>query len=375
MQLLREGYSERLFLFTDEQGKEIVRKQARPEINGTLLAEIAWLEELPPSLARYFPQVLRSGKGKGDEHALFYDMPYFGEQWRVLSELILMHGLDHTRLLTLIAQVMQIMFGGIFSTTYPEEEPGYPERLVRLLERYAQHISRLPVFSLLVRPPTVLLNGTRLWNIFPLLDVLKGDTGISEKLRPAAIRKVHGDLYPENVLVYIPSLRRPVPRVVLLDPVAAIGLSRGDFAMDVAKFTSWLSAELLALRLGRFSIQEDDNSFPAFTLTLHTEDAQLRTLGDGILLREFAHLLDTAGWARAVCDTDPFWQQRVSFYEALYALSMVPIVSFPQSLARFLVGIQHLHQFVCLVSDEPAASRYHPQMNRQGQARGSASPN
>jgi hypothetical protein len=357
MQLLREGYSERLFLFTDEQGKEIVRKQARPEINGTLLAEIAWLEELPPSLARYFPQVLRSSKGKGNEHALFYDMPYFGEKWRVLSELILMQGLDHTQSLALIAQVMQIMFGGIFSTTYPEEESGYPDRLVRLLEGYAQHISRLPVFSLLVRPPTILLNGTRLWNIFPLLDLLKGNTAISEQLRPATIRKVHGDLYPENVLVYLPSLRRPVPRVVLLDPVAAIGLSRGDFAMDVAKFSSWLSAELLALRLGRFSIQEDDHRFPAYTLTLDTGDAPLHALSDGILLREFAHLLDTARWARTVCDADPLWQRRVSFYEALYALSMVPIVSFPQSLARFLVGIRHLHHFVCHVSDQlPAVS-------------------
>ena len=56
-----------------------------------------------------------------------------------------------------------------------------------------------------------------------------------------------------------------------------------------------------------------------------------------------------------MCDADPQWQQRVSFYEALYALSMVPLVPFPQSLARFLVGVQHLHNFVCDTSNQHSA--------------------
>ena len=45
----------------------------------------------------------------------------------------------------------------------------------------------------------------------------------------------------------------------------------------------------------------------------------------------------------------------MSFYEALYALSMVPLVPFPQSLARFLVGVQHLHNFVCDTSNQQSA--------------------
>jgi hypothetical protein len=347
VQLLREGYSERLFLLTDEREGTVVRKQAKPEISGTLLAEIAWLEELPPSLHHYFPRVLRSGRESGSGQALFYDMPYFGQGWVLLSELILTRALDRARALALVARVMQVMFGGVFPTTYPEDEADYPERLILLLERCARRIAQLPAFSPVTFSEVVILNGTKRWNVFPLLDLLKGDARVREKLRPAAVRKVHGDLYPENVLIHIPSLRRPTPRVMLLDPVAAIGLSRGDFAMDVAKFRSWLSAELLALRLGLFSVREVRDSTPTFTLTLHTGDAQLGALGDGALLREFARLLDTAGWARAVCDADPPWRQRVSFYEALYALSMVPLVPFPQSLARFLVGLRHLHEFVC----------------------------
>lgn len=355
MRLLREGYSERLFLFTDEWGRDIVRKQAKPEIEGTLSAEIAWLEELPPSLSRYFPQVLRSRKDSSDGDPLFYDMPYFGEGWVLLSELILTQALDRSHALTLIARVMELMFRDIFPITYPEEEREYSEKLLLLLERYIRQLSRLPFFSSLVSSDLLMLNGTRLWNIFPLFDCLKGDVRVREKLRPAIIRKVHGDLYPENILVHIPSLRRSVPHVVLLDPIAAIGLSRGDFAMDVAKFRSWLSAELLALRLGRFSIQEKRSRIPTFTFILHTEDSQFCALNDGTLLREFTNLIDTAGWACDVCDADPCWRQRVSFYEALYALSMVPLLAFPQSLARFLVGVRHLHNFLCMVSQQGAA--------------------
>ena len=354
MELLREGYHERLFLLTDEREGLIVRKQAKTA-SSTLEAEIAWLEELPPSLHRYFPRVLRSSKANGNGQALFYDMPYFGHEWVLLSELILTQALYRPQALALISQVMQVMFGDIFPTTYSEEEPHYLERLVRLLERSTQHISQIPAFSPFIHTEALVLNGEQMCNVFPLLETCKSEQFLRQRLRPAAIRKVHGDLYPENVLVHTPSLQQSAPRVMLLDPIAALGLSRGDFAMDAAKFTSWLSAELLALRLGLFSLQEERGALPAFTLTFHTGHTRLRTLRDGVLLREFLAMLETAGWARSVCDADPRWRQRVSFYEALYALSMVPLVPFPQSLARFLVGVRHLHNFVFASDDQQAA--------------------
>jgi hypothetical protein len=357
VELLREGYHEWLFLLTDEREGLIVRKQAKAA-SSTLVAEIAWLEELPPSLHRYFPRVLRSSKNNGNGQAVFYDMPYFGHEWTLLSELILTQTLSHTQALALISQVMQVMFDSVFPTTYPEEEPDYPERLLRLLERSTQHISQLPPFSSFIHAETLVLNGEQIWSVFPLLETCKGEKLLRQRLRPAALRKVHGDLYPENVLVHTPSMHQPAPRVMLLDPIAAIGLSRGDFAMDAAKFVSWLSAELLALRLGFFSVQEERGTLPAFTLTFHTSHTRLRALSDGVLLREFLAMLETAGWARSVCDADPRWRQRVSFYEALYALSMVPLVPFPQSLARFLVGVRHLYDFVFVSNDQQAAQTF-----------------
>jgi hypothetical protein len=334
-----------------------VRKQAKAA-SSTLSAEIAWLEELPSALHRYFPRVLRSSKESGNGQAPFYDMPYFDQEWVLLSALILTQALDRPQALTLIAQVMQVMFGSIFPTTYPAETSDYWQRLVLLLEGCVQRLFQLPACAPLLRSDVMMLNGVRLWNVVPLLACLKNERRVSEKLRPAVVRKVHGDLYPENVLVHIPSLRRPAPRVMLLDPIAAIGLSRGDFAMDIAKFRSWLSAELLALRLGLFSVQEKLGSLPSFEFSLHSEDAQLRALSDGALLREFTTLLDTAGWARAVCDADPQWWQRVSFYEAIYALSMVPLVPFPQNLARFLTGVRHLHDFVYAPSSQQSAGQF-----------------
>jgi len=353
VQLLREGYHERLFLLTDKQEGLIVRKQAKAA-SSTLETEITWLEELPPSLHHYFPRVLRSGKAKGNGQALFYDMPYFNHEWVLLSELILTQALYRPQALALISQVMQVMFCGIFPTSYPEEESDYPERLIRLLERSTQHISRLPPFSSFFHMEALVLNGVQIWNLFPLLEMCKGEKLLKQRLRPATIRKVHGDLYPENVLVHTPSMYQAAPRVMLLDPIAALDLSRGDFAMDAAKFVSWLSTELLALRLGLFSVQEERGALPTFTFTFHRDNTQLLALSDGVLLREFIAMLETAGWARSVCDADPQWRQRVSFYEALYALSMVPLVSFPQSLARFLVGVRHLSNFVFAANDQQA---------------------
>ncbi len=349
MQLLREGYSERLFLLTDERWGTIVRKQTKPEISGSLPAEIAWLEDVPPAVHHYFPQVLRSCKHTENGHPVFYDMPYFGEGWAVLSDLILSHQLDRGQELALISHVLEIMFDEIFSVTYPEETAAYPDKLIGLLENYAYRLSDLPAFSRLMTAPRVTINGTPLANIFLLLEALKANASLGRQLRPQIVRKVHGDLYPDNILVYGPSIGQPRPQLVLIDPLAPLGIGRGDFAIDIAKFTSWLSAELSALRLGLFSVvpeHDDPCTGPAFRFTIHTEDRQLQALGDRVLLQQLMRLLKTAPWARPICDMNQNWQQRESFYKALYALSMVPLVPAPQNLARFLTGLQHLHDFV-----------------------------
>ena len=349
MQLLREGYSERLFLLTDERWGTIVRKQTKPEISGSLSAEITWLEEVPLAVHRYFPQVLRSSKHAGNGHPIFYDMPYFGEGWVLLSDLILNQTLAREQEVALIGHILQIMFGEIFAVTYPEETAAYPDKLVALLEDYAHRLSNLPAFSQLMTSESVALNDTSLPNIFTLLSAIKNNDCLREQLRPRIVRKVHGDLYPDNILVYAPSVSQPCPQFVLIDPLAPLGIGRGDFAIDMAKFTSWLSAELLALRLGLFSVQsqqDDPSKIPTFTLTIHTDAPQLQALGDRALFWQLRRLLETAAWARPICDVNLNWQQRESFYKALYALSMVPIVPAPQNLARFLTGLQHLHDFV-----------------------------
>jgi hypothetical protein len=367
--LLREGFHEKLFLFTDEQDRLIVRKQAKSAEHGTLAAEIAWLEELPSAMRHYFPRVLRSSRGDGNGHAPSYDMPYFDQEWVPLSEMILLETCSRAVGLKLIAQVLRVMFSGIFPTTYPQEAAAYPEQMIRLLERCAEQITAMPVFTPLMRADRLSLNGERQWNVFPLLEFLTSRDEARAALRPAAMRKVHGDLYPENVLVYLPSLCWRTPRVMLIDPVAAIGLSRGDFAMDVAKFRSWLSAELLALRLGFFSIETQWDNGPAFDLSLHIDEPQLSALSDGRVLQGFSGLLETATWARSVCDSDPHWRARVSFYESLYALSMVPLVPSWQSMGRFLVGVQHLNNFVSTLNVSPSSTEH-----QAGEQSGTAQP-
>jgi hypothetical protein len=352
VQLLREGYHEQLFLLTNERGEAIVRKQAKPRPDSTLLTEIAWLEELPPRCRQHFPRVLRSHK-QSDGQPVFYEMPYFGHEWVLLSDLILSGAVDGPRALVLLTRVMQVMFDGIYPTTYPEETTGYPQKLAAMLEHYLWRITELPAFRPLIFADTIRVNGEECGNVFSSLAEIKANSWLRTALCPSVIRKVHGDLYPENVLVRIPSLRRAVPQVMILDPIAAIGLSRGDFAMDIAKCKSWLSAELLALRLGLFTIQGERSASPSFTMTLHTEDAQLRTLRAGFLLHEFLQLFGATSCSRTICDEDPSWRRRVSFYEALYALSMVPLVPTWQSLARFLVGVQHLQAFVSAQSINP----------------------
>ncbi|MGE0825594.1 MAG: hypothetical protein AB7G75_12220 [Candidatus Binatia bacterium] len=346
MQLLREGYHERLFLLPGKRAGRVVRKQAKSEENDTLLTEINWLEELPRTTRRSFPRVLRSRKAWEGEQAVFYDMPYFDEEWGLLSDLILTQTVDRESALALMGRVMEVMSEEIYPVTYPEEAHAYPGRLVALLERCLLRIPALPAFQPFIVADTIRLNGVECQNVFPLFEQIKADPCLRASLQPVTMCKVHGDLYPENVLVRLSTLRHRRPHVMILDPIAAIGLSRGDFAMDIAKYKSWLSTELPALRLGLFSIEQERRAIPAFTFSLDRKDERLQVLGDGYLLREFLQLFQTTPWGQSLSAEDPSWWQRVSFYEALYALSMVPLVPPWQSLARFLVGVQHLHTFI-----------------------------
>lgn len=349
MQLMREGYHEQLFLLINERGEPIVRKQAKPRPDGTLVTEIAWLEEVPARYRQHFPRVLNSHK-QDDGQPIYYEMPYFGQEWVVLSDLILTGAIDRPRALTLLTRVMEVMFAGIFPLVYPHETAAYSDRLLDLLERCLLRIPELVAFRPFIFSESLVINGELYRNVFSLLEEIRGNSWLQATLCPAVVRKVHGDLYPENVLIRLPSLRRAVSQMMILDPIAAIGLNRGDFAMDIAKCKSWLSAELLALRLGLFTIQAERSASPTFTMTLHMGDEQLRTLSDGFLLHGFLHLFDSTKWSRTICDEDPLWRRRVSFYEALYALSMVPLVPSWQSLARFLVGVRHLNDFVSVMS-------------------------
>jgi hypothetical protein len=94
------------------------------------------------------------------------------------------------------------------------------------------------------------------------------------------------------------------------------------------------------------SQQDDPSKIPVFTLIFHTDNRQLQALSDRALFWQLLRLLETAPWAQPICGMNQNWQQRESFYKALYALSMVPIVPAPQNMARFLTGLQHLHDFV-----------------------------
>ena len=59
--------------------------------------------------------------------------------------------------------------------------------------------------------PSISVNGASRPNIFSLLAAIKDTACLRQQLRPRIVRKVHGDLYPDNILVYAPSIGQPCP--------------------------------------------------------------------------------------------------------------------------------------------------------------------
>ncbi len=179
------------------------------------------------------------------------------------------------------------------------------------------------------RAEAVEINGRTLANLSRTLLPARQDARVRAALDDAPSVTLHGDLFHENILY-----RREPAAIRIVDPVSVAGVSSGPVVFDRAKFASWLSGELYALRHGAFELEAHaDRAVPVVRYAWAKDDPVLRGLSELDLGSRVLGAMDALAGPgegpRAVLD-------------AYFALAMAANTSMPQKLLRYVRAVERL---------------------------------
>ncbi|MDP2981739.1 MAG: phosphotransferase [Candidatus Latescibacter sp.] len=342
------GFAETLFLGACG-GTRIIRKASNPDafpFSRTALArEIRLLLSLPEELRRCFPPVLHTNLGDQPEDSpelpacIFYDMPYYSPEdgWVTLSKHILEGGMNAGEARRVLGEIVDTAFR-YFRLDERAPAADYAEKtmLTAMRESIAWAESEKDFFPLLT-VENLVINGRPAPCIMELSELFQNTTRLRAILTPYRERFLHGDFFPENIL-----FNHLTGRWILLDPVSVRGVHRGDFILDLNKMGDWLSGELPALRMGQFSVNLRGNRA---SLIIHSHSGDLENLHRLQLSDWYYERMADSAYAPLFAE-ERGWERRWIFIKAFYSFCMVPLADKTQAVARYLLALKSMAEFI-----------------------------
>ncbi len=338
------GLAETLFIGT-RGGRTVIRKQSNPDARPfsriALVREIRLLRDLPPALRPFYPPVIATNLRDEPENSsdlpaiIWYELPYYApeEGWEPLSRCLLDSLVDPDDALRVLGEIMDTAFAA-FRLDARDPSPDYPERT--MLAAIRESIG----FASAVPELAAILSGSACHGGRPVgetIEVLDRSPRLLRLITPVRDRFIHGDFFPENILI---NLR--TGEWLLIDPVSVRGVHRGDFTLDTVKMGEWLSGELPALRRGLFTLSSDADGV---RLDVHTDAPELANLRRFDLYRWYHDRLCAQDYAD-VFDRETGWETRTLFVRAFYAFSMLPLADNRQATARAVIAREALDAFL-----------------------------
>ncbi len=341
------GFAETLVMGTSH-GRTIIRKQSNPDAlpfsRIALAREIRLLLNLPEALRPFYPTVLTTNLTGQSEHSeelpetIWYDMPYYppDEGWEPLSRCLLDGLVGRDDACRVLGEIMDAAFMA-FRLDDRDPPPDYPEHTMLVAIRESIGFADgVPELAGILREPFVRVPEKAPYTAACIIDTIESSPHVLRLLTPSRDRFLHGDFFPENIL-----LNLHTGKWLLIDPVSVRGVHRGDFTLDTVKMGEWLSGELPALRRGLFTVVPDDGGI---RLDVHTNAPELANLGRLDLYGWYADRLNYSGYAD-VFDRETGWEVRALFVRAFYAFSMLPLTDRDQAVARAIIARDALVRF------------------------------
>jgi hypothetical protein len=295
---------------------------------GKLRAEIAWLQEIHPDLARYVPNVLTHRTERG---VTTYEMDRFAG--RSLAEHVFSETCDLARLSTLLSRICELLSSHWYvvasaESTFDHFEQNYIEKTFRRMETLDAGDPIRTFFS----EPQVTVNGRSYRGAADLLAEMPTRSDLRRLLRPPYLSFFHGDFKLDNILA-----SDDFQDFMLIDPrgITPNGSLLSDPADDFAKMRTSTLAYYDVVRTGQVHVELDGS---AMTWAWRMD----RDVRARLIALDVAVLAAAESYAKTIGDDSALYRMRCITALLLVANAPFQIVSgiaAERRIAEMLCGL------------------------------------
>jgi hypothetical protein len=249
---LKEGYWERTEIVESAGGELRVRKSARSDGDSgpwgvaALRREIEYLSTLPENARAAFPPVLAAwDDGAAERPRVGYEMPYYPDHVDA-GALARAGGLAQPEIDLVQDLLSELVLERVHA---PVSSRGLSAHVTSVVDDALRRLEVDPALAPLIRADAIRLNGTAQAGTRAAFARAAGSDALSAALDVEPQRRLHGDLFLENILWRrVEVAAGNTPRLVLIDPVSVAGVAHGPPLFDLVKYESYATGELPALR-------------------------------------------------------------------------------------------------------------------------------
>lgn len=225
-------FNQKIFkIIEKENGLEtiIIRKESN-QFNSDLIKEIQFLNLLNSRIKKNFCEVK---KFQIDTLPVFYEMPFYNMQ--DMGQNIIKGEKNSEYYLSVLSNILNFMFKEVFSKNEKNTSKNYLDKTIfsRINERYKQLKKISPILKNFIEAKKIIINGKEYQNIPQLLENIKREKNLLEKLTPKKTHMIHGDFHFGNFLIN----NKDPSKFILIDPRGEIN----DYAYTYDLGKLWFS--------------------------------------------------------------------------------------------------------------------------------------
>ncbi len=273
--LLRNGYWDRTEIIRMADASLRVRKQSKghessgPWGQDNLRDEATYLQELEPHLVDLFPRLIASW----DQPAPGYDMAYMTNHVDV-AQLVRSQTFNQQQSNQFQTHLGKRVFGQLHTPC--QRLASLAENVVATLQQATQTLNDHDQLQCLTTPSMV-INGQFCRDLATNTASLIQQKTLIHGLDQAPQVRLHGDLFLENILLPATSEHTHWPtQLVLIDPVSVAGMSAGHPLFDLAKYESYASGELPAMRRGHMLVESIHSTHAEFSFAIDWQHSEMQ---------------------------------------------------------------------------------------------------
>ncbi|MCK0473045.1 hypothetical protein [Halalkalibacter sp. APA_J-10(15)] len=317
----------------NKNNRKLILKSAEKNELQTTVEQIEYLNNLPSSLKKYFPNVIDYTISS---EMVQYLMPYY--DMTQLDVALSGKEVPYYLLEKVLSNLISIVFQEIYplNKIIPPDNYMYEKHFNRVISRIDYLLFHRKDLVNIIKAPYLKINQKTYMNFYNCINKVMDKDHINS-ISPIELSLIHGDLEANHIMFKEKDKKL---RIKLLDP--RVSKNGGDFAYDLAKLFQSVHGQVHEIQRGNFCLEIKSNMHcPEVNFSIHN----CRDID------ELKKLLDVLRIDVNQYSFDKSWEQRTMFIESIHFLSSPPFFlseKFPPFAAEalYIQGIILLNNYV-----------------------------